>query len=80
MIVNFAERAHSHNRELGSSHPILAGYGLLQAPDVAVHLEASPENPGVVRAVQSDLFGASGRHVRDQGEEVRADTDGLESA
>jgi hypothetical protein len=46
MIVNFAERAHSHNRELGSSHPILAGYGLLQAPDVAVHLEASPENPG----------------------------------
>src|SRR5882762_4846732 len=52
----------------GSSHPILAGYGFLQAPDVAVHLEALPENAGVVRPVQSDLFGASGRHVRDRGD------------
>jgi nicotinate phosphoribosyltransferase len=37
MIVNFAERAHNHNWELD---PVIRS---LQAPDVAVHLEALPK-------------------------------------
>src|ERR1700730_3637671 len=59
----------------GSGHPILAGYGFLQAPDVAVHLESLPEYAGAVRAVQSDLLGASDmfatREIAEQLEHVR---------
>src|SRR6266496_862088 len=49
-------------------HSILAGYGFLQAADVAVHLEALPENAGLVFAVQPHFFGTSGGHVRNSGD------------
>ena len=64
MIVNFAERAHNHNWELD---PVVRSlldtdfYKLLMLQFIWKHY---PKTQSVVLAVQSHVFRASGRHVR----------------